>query len=133
MAKYALLLLAVAGFIISSSAQSPPAPPFNTGQEKQEVGSDKNIQAHNENRTQSSFDYNALAITVFTGVLALVAWLQLRATRKQAEYMADGLKLTERSADAARESAEAATQAVKTSLMTERAIVLVENVRATTQ
>jgi hypothetical protein len=78
------------------------------------------------------FDYNALAVTVFTGVLALVAWLQLRATRKQAEYMRDGLKVTERSANAAKESADAATKAVNTSLISERAVVLTDSITLNT-
>lgn len=80
-----------------------------------------------------TLDYNALAVTVFTGALALLALFQWLAMRKQAKYMRDSLKITERTADAAKQGADAATEAVKTSLMTERAIVLVENVRATTQ
>jgi hypothetical protein len=54
----------------------------------------------------------------------------------QAHYMRRGLKATEKAADAAKDSAEATTKAVaqaeQTTALTERAVVVLENVRAST-
>lgn len=70
-------------------------------------------QAHsNQDREESSFNrWNALAVTVFTAALAVLALLQWMSMRQQAGYMRDGLGLTRQGTDAATESAKAATKA----------------------
>ena len=68
---------------------------------------------------------------MFTGVLALAAVVQVIVMVVQARYMLKGLRVTRLTADAAKQSADAAAQAVNTLRATERAIVLIENVEAT--
>jgi hypothetical protein len=70
-------------------------------------------------------------ILVFTGVLALAAVVQVVVILVQSHYMRNGLRVTRLAADAAKQSADAATEAVANSRETERAIVLIENVEAT--
>jgi hypothetical protein len=74
-------------------------------------------------------------ITTFTAVLAIAAVIQLIIYGFQARYMYRGLNLTKQSAEAAKESAEAATTALgfaeQTQRITERAVVLVQSVIAT--
>jgi hypothetical protein len=149
--------------ISSVAQSPPPAPsPTEASQEKQEVGRDKGSPTQTENRPRpspksafnqknpepptqtskttrseyrpkSSFGYNALAVTFFTGVLAFLAWLQLKAMRQQAGYMRDGLAETGKAAQAAQKSADTATSAGERILIMERAIVLIDNVKASTR
>jgi hypothetical protein len=59
-----------------------------------------------------------LFITLFTGVLAVVAILQWLAMRKQSQHMRDGLVATNKAADAAKESANALISAERAFLLT---------------
>jgi hypothetical protein len=157
-----LLLVAMAGFVISSGAQSPLPPPTATAKEKDVSGvenrqvpdansptqtptvtvnqttpksTEKSTGAESARRLNvPSINWSRINVgllTLFNGLLALVGFLQWRSTKKQAGYMRDGLAETKRAADAARLSADAATEAVANSHITERAIVLIENVEAT--
>lgn len=67
---------------------------------------------------------NTALLTLFTGILAIVGFLQWRSMSKQAGYMRDGLKVTSEAADAAKKSAEAV-------VITERAAVFVDSVIGT--
>jgi hypothetical protein len=90
-----------------------------------------------KNGKESSFDYNALAVTIFTAALAYLAWLQWRAMNKQAEYMRHGLTETKRAADAAKVSADVANESLqlakRTMLVTERAIIMLEKIQISQQ
>jgi hypothetical protein len=72
---------------------------------------------------------NAILVTVFTGVLAFLAWRQWGAMEKQAEYMRDALAETMKAADAAKSTAETASLSLQFSekvfRLTERADVLI--------
>jgi hypothetical protein len=89
------------------------------------------------NRNVSSFNWSRIGaglLLLFNALLVGVGYLQWRSIQKQAGYMRDGLKVTERAAEAAQKSAEAAKEAVdhakQTALVTERAVVVLENARA---
>jgi hypothetical protein len=75
---------------------------------------------------------NTALLTLFTGILAMVGFLQWRSMNKQAGYMRDGLTETGKAADAAKTSANAATKAAESALITEQAIVLVDSVTINT-
>jgi hypothetical protein len=66
---------------------------------------------------------NSVLISIFTGGLTLLAWLQWRAMGRQAEYMREALTSTEITAKAAIKSAEVAELALK---LTQRADVHLE-------
>ena len=67
-----------------------------------------------------------LFITLFTGVLAVVAILQFIAMHRQANYMRDGLDATKKSAEAAGKAAEAAKRNAEALVNSERAWVLTD-------
>jgi hypothetical protein len=145
-----LFLTVVAALAISSVAQSPPPPPTptETAQKKQHAGDRVNanrdllkqvtvlLKKQNESaerqrkkdRDKSSSDWWLVG---FTGALTFVGIVQLIAMFLQASYMRHGLAETKRAADASKKSADAATKAAENILITERAIVLIENVEAT--
>jgi hypothetical protein len=112
-----LALAGLARLIFAWSEPSlPPPTPAETGHEQQAVRGGEHAQSAQSNTVtetaatvvnqptptqtaqqgetasskdskKSSFDYNALAVSIFTGVLALLGWLQWRTTREQARYM----------------------------------------------
>ena len=156
------VLTCIVTAIAAQSPPAPPSP-TETSQEKQEVRRDESSPTQAENRPtpfaestlnqantepptetrkttdseyrhKSSFDYNALAVALFTGVLAFVACRQLQAMRQQAGYMREGLRETTKAADAALKSAEATTQSValseRNTTVTTRAVVLLDNIVA---
>jgi hypothetical protein len=67
----------------------------------------------------------------FTGVLAAAAIVQVIVMIVQSRYMRNALEVTRLAADAAKQSADAASEAVANSRATERAIVLIDTVEAT--
>ncbi len=135
------------GLVAALVAQSPPPPPSpaKATQEKQQLsngqidsgnpsqkpitrpeGSDKYAESYsNQSDDKSSTNW---WIAIFTGILTIVGVLQYCAMRKQAGYMRRGLIETKRAVDAANKSADAAMETVKTSRLTERAIVLIDSV-----
>lgn len=101
--------------------------------EQKRIG--KRAKAHrNKDGDKSSTDW---WIVAFTGMLTVLGLLQYLAMRKQAHYMRDGLQETKRAADAAKDSAAAASKAIvqaeKTTHVTQRAVVLLEDVVAVPQ
>lgn len=156
--------------LLPGQSPPPPPTPTATSDQKQEIGRDKNSPPEKEdsptptleasptqsnpeptaqasetpstkNSKESSFDYNALAVTIFTAALAYLAWLQWRAMRKQGDYMRQqsdymkrNLPVSIKAARSARFSAIAAQNAVKiarkNTAIIERAVVLLESVVA---
>jgi hypothetical protein len=149
--------------LAAQSPPPPPPSPTDTSQKQQEVGRDESSPTQAENRPtpftestlnqasteppaetrkttgseyrqKSSLDYNALAVTFFTGVLAFVAWRQLQAMRQQARYMREGLTETKKAADAALKSAEVASKTAalseRNTTVTTRAVVKLDNIVA---
>jgi hypothetical protein len=133
MHKFVLAFVAMASLTVLS-AQSPPPPPTpaKTGQEQQQyrAGKENNSaasqpnaessQATKENETyenqSSQYGHKTTTnwIVAFTAVLAGAAVLQVVIYIFQACYMNKGLKLTRRSAIAARKSGNASAKAAKT-------------------
>jgi hypothetical protein len=79
-------------------------------------GSNRETQsrADKENHGDDASSLNNLSgwlITAFTGFLALLAYLQWNAMRKQAEYMRRGLRISVRAARASKRAADAALSA----------------------
>src|SRR6266481_5124989 len=145
-----LLFLAVVGLAISSVAQSPPPSPTptKTAQEKQHASNrinsnsdlleqvtillkKQNESAERQRKKDSNKSSSDWWLVGFTGALTFVGIVQLIAMFRQASYMRRNLDITKLSADAAKESADTAAQSIKTSLITERAIILIDNVEAT--
>jgi hypothetical protein len=60
---------------------------------------------------------------LFTGVLALLAFMQWRAMKKQADYMRDALAVTRQAADAAKDNAKAALDAAETAKSQSAALI----------
>jgi len=79
---------------------------------------------------------NTVLLTLFNGILAIVAVYQYRLTRRQTDLTERSLVAAKDAAEAAKKSADAATDAVahakNTTTVTERALVVLENVRAST-
>jgi hypothetical protein len=86
-------------------------------------------------KSSSKWNWGAVntgIVTFFTLILTGVGIFQYLSMRKQAEYMGDGLIETKKAADAAKESAGAATKALenaeRAAALTERAIVLIDSI-----
>jgi hypothetical protein len=152
MTKCPPLFLAIASLVILSGAQSQPPPPSPTesAQEKQEAGNrkysdtnpaqqstvgptEKNEYAKSQGGDRSNKSSTDWWIAAFTGALTFVGIIQLIAMFKQASYMRHGLAETKRAADAGKLSADAATKAADSILITDRAIVLIDTVSLNTE
>lgn len=89
--------------VIDKSKSKPTEKDRNTGSDKD--GDESALKWWNF--------YNAIAVTLFTLVLAVVAVLQWSSMRQQANYMKDGLEMTKESNVAALKAANAAEESVK--------------------
>lgn len=149
--KFLLSLVATGSLtltVLLAQSPSPPSPTFTAQNFEQYAGSKRhdNRQANQPALNQSPPHYEIgnnqdrqhrdetanETIAKFTIVLAIVGLLQFVAMIAQAVYMHKGWKVTRDAADAARKSADSATQAVKyareTASKTERAVVVIESV-----
>jgi hypothetical protein len=74
----------------------------------------QNARVNNENDTapERGMVGSSIVSAIATFFIAVLAWFQMRAAQKQAEYMANGLTLTRQAADAATESANIARGAL---------------------
>ncbi len=137
------LILASLTALLVAQSQPPPPTPSEPGNKNQQVSGDEQTNAKptetpsehippvvNQSQPQPAekardrdsgergyeppFNrWNAALVTLFTGILAILAFLQYRAMRQQADYMRDGLKITEQAADASTKSAKAAEDGVR--------------------
>jgi len=119
--------------------QSPAQPSSGSDQSRTAPASENQEKAGAEDQIKTSPDWWAKAstalVTIFTGALAYLAYLQWTAMNRQAEHMREALGTTKAAADAATRSAETATSsaevAERTMRLTERADVLVDSVELT--
>jgi hypothetical protein len=151
-AKRLVVTAALTCIVTALAAQSPPPPPTPTeaAHEKQQASDRVNgnrdllkqvtvlLKKQNESaERQRQKDHDKASsdwwLVGFTGALTFVGIVQLIAMFRQASYMRHGLAETKRAADAAKLSADAATSAGERILVTERAIVLIDNVKALTK
>jgi hypothetical protein len=149
-----LFLAVVAGLAISLVAQSPPPPPTPSvhaqdhqkhATSEQTTSSDTQPPAISpKERDKQSEDKGAengqrstnRRIDFLAWVVAVAAVAQFIAMLSQSHYMRKGLRVTETAANAAKESADTAAKATalteKITSITQRAIVLLEDVELST-
>jgi len=84
-------------------------------------------QTNNKSSPNGRAIINTVLITIFTGILAIVAGLQFWAMHRQAEYMRSGLMASIRASRAAQQAARAAKASAEALKNTEQAWLFVED------
>jgi len=154
MTKRTILILAIAGVVISSDAQSPPPPtPTVQAQSEQNLSESKqgngttgpksivSATAHDISAEYQSAENHQRAtnrrIEILAWVVAIAAVAQFIAAMIQARHMRRGLSVAIETGYATQQNTliakKAVEQAEHTTLMTERAVVLIESVVAQPQ
>jgi uncharacterized protein YciU (UPF0263 family) len=147
----ALVLVCLTALLVAQSQPPPPSPTIEAQNQQQHRASEKNNstntqqsivgpiggnQAAENQSAKSSQESTDNRIVWLTGVIALAAVAQVWAMIRQARYMRRGLSVTIKAARSARFSAIAAQKAVelaeKNAALTERAVVLLESARFST-
>jgi hypothetical protein len=98
-------------------------PPVDKGGSNLETQPQTQKASHGDDPS-SIKDLSGYLITAFTGFLALLAYLQWHAMRKQAEYMRKGLRISVRAARASKHAADAAKRSADAAMSTEGALLI---------